>query len=114
MSSAPESHSPTLSSSSTRPTHVNDSETHLPRRQQKPKDSEATNANVDERSRRGVVSGFGKERTEDALGDQARRDSEQCARQRHRLQEGLRGRARDWDNNDLDRSAGGAWAFGRR
>ena len=114
MSSAPESHPPTLSSSSTRPTHVNDSETHLPRRQQKPKDSEATNANVDERSRRGVVSGFGKERTEDALGDQARRDSEQCARQRHRLQEGLRGRARDWDNNDLDRSAGGAWAFGRR
>ena len=75
MSSAPESHAPTLSSSSTRVTHVNDSETHLPRRHQNPKDSEATNATVDERSRRGVVSGFGTERTEDALGDQAKRDS---------------------------------------
>ena len=64
--------------------------------------------------RRGVVSGFGSERTEDALGDQSRRDEEACARQTHRREEGLRGRARDWNDEDLDRSFGGPAALGRR
>ena len=64
--------------------------------------------------RRGVVSGFGSERTEDALGDAARRDDEACARQRERCNEGVRGRARDWNDNDLDRSFGGPRSFGRR
>ena len=64
--------------------------------------------------RRGVVSGFGAERTDDALGDQAQRDREALSRARVRREDGLRGRARDFQGNDLDRSAGGAWSLGRR
>jgi hypothetical protein len=30
-----------------------------------------------------------------------------------RREEGTRGRMRDFDNQDLDRSAGGAWHLGR-
>ena len=62
----------------------------------------------------GVVSGFGAERTEDALGDQEQRDREAISRARERRETGVRGRARDFQGNELDRSAGGAWAFGRR
>ena len=64
--------------------------------------------------RRGVVSGFGAERTEDALGDQEQRDREAISRARKRREAGVRGRARDFQGNELDRSAGGAWSLGRR
>ena len=64
--------------------------------------------------RRGVVSGFGAERTEDAFGDRERRDREAMTRARVRREDGLRGQARDFQGNDLDRSAGSAWSLGRR
>ena len=64
--------------------------------------------------RQGVVSGFGAERTDDALGDQAQRDRDAMSRARARRDDGTRGRVRDFQGNDLDRSAGGAWSFGRR
>ena len=64
--------------------------------------------------RRGVVSGFGAERTEDALGDRERRDRDAMTRARVRREDGVRGQARDFQGNDLDRSAGGAWSLGRR
>ena len=64
--------------------------------------------------RQGVVSGFGAERTDDALGDQAQRDREALSRARARRDDGVRGRFRDFQGNDLDRSAGGAWSLGRR
>ena len=64
--------------------------------------------------RGGVVSGFGSERTEDALGDQERRDREAITRARLRRDDAVRGRARDFQGNDLDRSTGGAWSLGRR
>ena len=64
--------------------------------------------------RQGVVSGFGAERTDDALGDQAQRDREAMSRARTRRDDGVRGRVRDFQGNDLDRSAGGAWSLGRR
>ena len=64
--------------------------------------------------RTGVVSGFGAERTDDALGDQARRDRDAISRARTRRDDGVRGRVRDFQGNDLDRSAGGAWSLGRR
>ena len=64
--------------------------------------------------RQGVVSGFGAERTDDALGDQAQRDKDAMSRARTRRDEGVRGRVRDFQGNDLDRSAGGAWSLGRR
>ena len=63
--------------------------------------------------RRGVVSGFGEERTEDALGDRQVRDDEANARARHRREEWVRGRVQDMQGNDLDRSLGGAFAAGR-
>ena len=63
--------------------------------------------------RRGVVSGFGEERTEDALGDRQVRDDEANARARHRREEWVRGRVQDLQGNDLDRSLGGASAAGR-
>ena len=62
----------------------------------------------------GVVSGFGSQRTEDALGDQERRDREGMTRARGRREDALRGRARDFEGNDLDRSTGSAWSMGRR
>ena len=64
--------------------------------------------------RTGVVSGFGAERTDDALGDQAQRDRDAISRARTRRDDGVRGRVRDFQGNDLDRSAGGAWSLGRR
>ena len=64
--------------------------------------------------RQGVVSGFGAERTDDALGDQAQRDRDAMSRARTRRDEGVRGRVRDFQGNDLDWSAGGAWSLGRR
>ena len=64
--------------------------------------------------RRGVVSGFGAERTEDVLGDRERRDRDAVTRARVRREDGVRGQARDFQGNDLDRSAGGAWSLGRR
>ena len=63
--------------------------------------------------RRGVVSGFGAERTTDALGDAERRDVEANLRARQRRDQGERGRVRDFDDNDIDRSSGGAWSLGR-
>ena len=64
--------------------------------------------------RQGVVSGFGSERTDDALGVQAQRDRDAMSRARDRRDHGTRGRVRDFQDNDLDRSAGGAWSVGRR
>ena len=65
--------------------------------------------------RRGVVSGFGAERTEDALGDQERREREQCVRARVRYDEDVRDRVVHFmSGTDLDRSSGSAWFAGRR
>ena len=65
--------------------------------------------------RQGVVSGFGAERTEDALGDRERRDRESNARARVRRDEFVRDRVVHFmSDNDLDRSFGGAWSGGRR
>ena len=67
------------------------------------------------RARRGgVVSGFGSERTEDALGDQERSGRDAVTRARVRQEDGLRGRARDVEGNDLGRYIGCAWSMGRR
>ena len=62
---------------------------------------------------RGVVSGFGSERTTDALGDERRRSDEANQRARHRRDEGERGRVRDFQGNDIDRSSGGAFSLSR-
>ena len=48
------------------------------------------------------------------LGDQERRDREAITRARLRRDDAVRGRARDFQGNDLDRSTGGAWSLGRR
>ena len=58
--------------------------------------------------RRGIVSGFGAERTTDALGDAERRDVEANLRARQRRDQGERGRVRDFDDSDIDRSSGSA------
>ena len=71
-----------------------------------------TSAQVSQ-GRRGIVSGFGAERTTDALGDAERRDVEANLRARQRRDQGERGRVRDFDDNDIDRSSGGAWSLGR-
>ena len=71
-----------------------------------------TSAHVSQ-ARRGVVSGFGAERTTDALGDVERRDVEANLRARQRRDQGERGRVRDLEGNDIDRSSGGAWSLGR-
>ena len=63
--------------------------------------------------RRGVVGGFGSERTTDALGDERRRGDEANLRARHRRDEGERGRVRDFQGNDIDRSSGGAFSLSR-
>jgi len=59
-----------------------------------------------------IVSGFGTERCEDV--DVRRRQLDQDALQRAsvRQEEWQRGRARDMQDRDLDRSAGGAWHAG--
>ena len=64
--------------------------------------------------RRGVASGFGAERTEDALGDVRRAEQRACHRAAQRREGGKRGRMRDFNNQDLGRSAGGAWHMGKR
>ena len=46
--------------------------------------------------RQGVVSGFGSERTDDALGVQAQRDRDAMSRARDRRDHGARGRVRDF------------------
>ena len=71
-----------------------------------------TSAHVSQ-GRRGVVSGFGAERTTDALGDMERRDAEANLRARQRRDQGERGRVRDLEGNEIDRSSGGAWSLGR-
>ena len=60
-----------------------------------------------------VVTGFGEERVEDVEELVARREGEAVARHRERAQEGLRGRAVDFEGRDLDRGAGGAFRLGR-
>ena len=59
-----------------------------------------TSAQVSQ-GRRGVVSGFGAERTTDALGDAERRDVEANLRARQMRDQGERARARDLENNDI-------------
>ena len=61
-----------------------------------------------------IVTGFGEERVEDVLADEARRVAEGVRRGERRRDEGVRGRMRDMGDQDLDRSAGGAWHLGRR
>ena len=61
-----------------------------------------------------IVTGFGNERVDDVVADEARRVEGGVHRAARRREEGERGRMRDWDNNDLDRGAGGAWHTGRR
>ena len=59
-----------------------------------------------------MVSGFGSERTEDALGDQERRDKEAITRARLRRDDAVRGRARDFQGTDLGRSTAVAGPWG--
>lgn len=61
-----------------------------------------------------VVSGFGDERVDDVFNMRQRLDADEQVRARQRREEGTRGRARDFANRDLDRSAGGPWQAGRR
>jgi hypothetical protein len=74
-------------------------------------DRAAGGQSSDRRAR--IVSGFGAERVEDVAADEARRIAEGAMRGELRREEGTRGRMRDFDNQDLDRSAGGAWHLGR-
>jgi hypothetical protein len=60
-----------------------------------------------------IVHGFGSERVDDVAADEAQRIADGLARGRRRVEDGTRGRARDFQNNDLDRGAGGAWHLGR-
>ena len=61
-----------------------------------------------------IVTGFGRERVEDVVAHAARLSKEEDQRARQRYEEGQRGRMRDWNDNDLDRSGGTAWHAGRR
>ena len=61
-----------------------------------------------------IVIGFGSERIDDEVAGEARRVEGGVHRAARRREEGERGRMHDWDNNDLDRGAGGAWHAGRR
>ena len=65
-------------------------------------------------TRHGIVSGFGAERSEDIVGDRRRLDAEAVVRGTRRRDNGERGRARDHQDSDLDRGAGGPWHAGRR
>jgi len=60
-----------------------------------------------------VVSGFGDERCADVDRQRAQLDRGERQRARDRRETGRAGRARDIDNRDLDRGAGGAWHAGR-
>ena len=66
------------------------------------------------RSRPRIVTGFGEERVDDVAADEALRLEAGVRRAARRRDEGERGRVRDWDDNDLDRSTGAAWHAGRR
>jgi hypothetical protein len=61
-----------------------------------------------------VVTGFGVERVEDVLAHERRREVEGVRRGSQRREAGERGRARDLENRDLDRGAGGPWQAGGR
>ena len=61
-----------------------------------------------------IVSGFGRERVEDVAAHAARLSKEEDRRAKQRYEKGERGRMRDWNDNDLDRSGGGAWHAGKR
>jgi hypothetical protein len=61
-----------------------------------------------------VVTGFGVERVEDVLAHERRREVEGVRRGSERREAGERGRARDLENRDLDRGAGGPWQAGGR
>ena len=61
-----------------------------------------------------MVSGIGSERTEDAWGDQERRDRDAMNRSRVRRKDGVRGCVMQFQDNDLGRSAGGAWSLSCR
>ena len=61
-----------------------------------------------------IVTGFSRERVEDVVAHVARLSKEEDRRAKQRYAEGERGRMRDWDDNDLDRSGGGAWHAGKR
>ena len=61
-----------------------------------------------------IVTGFGRERVDDVSAHEARISRDENQRAKQRYEGGLRGRMRDWDGNDLDRSEGGAWHAGKR
>ena len=61
-----------------------------------------------------IVMGFGDERIDDVRAYEANMEADALDRHEHRVNEGDRGRMRDADGRDLDRSAGGAWHAGRR
>ena len=69
---------------------------------------------IDGHKRPRIVSGFGRERVDDVAAHEERLSKEMSQRARHRYEEGKRGRMRDWHDNDLDRSEGGAWHSGKR
>ena len=58
--------------------------------------------------------GFGNERIDDVRAYDANMEADALDRHEHRVNQCDRGRMRDADNRDLDRSAGGAWHAGRR
>ena len=60
------------------------------------------------------MSGFGRERVDDVVAHAARLSKEENHRAKRRYEEGERGRMRDWNDNDLDRSGGSAWHAGKR
>ena len=73
----------------------------------------ALGSGVAARSRGGgrVVSGFGEERVEDVRALEEQRDEEACDRQRHRMEEGTRGRMVDLEGRALERNEGGAFSL---
>ena len=60
-----------------------------------------------------IVSGFGSERCEDVDAQRRRLDREESSRAAVRRDDWQRGRARDFQDRDLDRGAGGPWHAGR-
>ena len=61
-----------------------------------------------------IVTRFGDERIDDVRVHDANMEADALHRHEHRVNEGDRGRMRDADNRDLDRSAGGPWHAGRQ
>ena len=60
-----------------------------------------------------VVTGFGSERVEDVRAQEEERDRESYQRQRDRNEEFAKGRVRDFEGRDLDRSEGSAFSWRR-